>query len=361
MPINEAQARKLLSDRDLEELLPLVLVAHRQGCAVWSAKLFTPYGDARAEIQIYPLREDPVTVVDMEEEITALERSPSRALVHEVRDNECGILVTCSRKDEEFFNRFFEVDVPEKRSITYHPQLDRILGGDYFHQLNGHWLKACISSIPRAMATRDLLKTAAKSYAEAPDWNKKLKDPLPQILAVLSIPPVDLPGTPPEYKEWALTQLVVSAPESVQVAPPQGRVQVMAFCRQVFGLIESAHRAGISFSRDAGCCLRPEFLIADGSLSDVYFLSSLGATADPHELMLRDLGNALLVSCEFTDGDAGFTAELLALACSQYTRQQKLPQRVFDMVRASAEGLARGDSDPMVALVKTCFRIQDIR
>lgn len=357
MHMDETTAGKILSDRGLKAFIPLNLVAHRAGCDVWRSKLFTPYGDAEAEIQIYPLKQDPVTVVDMEEEAGALERSASRALAHEIRDEEYGILVTCARKDEAILKRYFSKGIPEERSLTYHPQLDRILGGDYFHQLKGHWLKACLSSQSRATEIHELLGAAASGYSKAPDWDGKLESPFPVILAMLSIPAVDLPGAPPEYREMALTQLVISSPEPVEVAPPENLTGTMAFCRQLFGTIGATHRAGLGFSRDAGCCLRPEFLIADGSLSDSYFLSSLERAEDPEDIRLRDLWNALLVTCEFSNGELGFTSELIKTALAQYTRQKKLAPEVVDLVRTAAKGLEGNDVTPLQMLVQTCFRI----
>jgi hypothetical protein len=357
---DEKVAAQLLTDRGLGDLLPVHRLARRPGCTLWKAELFSPYGDAAAEIQIYPLGESPVSVVDMEEEITALlEDSAERVLAHKVRDEQWGILVTCGRKDAPVFRRFFKEGLPKERTLTYHPQLDRILGGDYFRDLNGRWIKACLSSIARAMEIRDLVEAAEAAYAAAPAWEGKLERPLPALYAILEIPALELPGAPEAYNELAMMQFGIATPEPVEAQPPVGREQLVSFARQLFGLLAAEHRESICFSRDAGSCLRPEFLLADGSLSDVYFLCKPEPGKALKSIMDRDIWNALTVTCELARRDIEMSSELLSVALTQYIRQG-VTREVSEFVRAAAEGHAQGDTESLTALLKMCFRIASV-
>jgi len=169
--MDQTSAESILAEHGLADLLPARLVARRRACTVWQLGLFAPYGDAPAEVQIYELREDPVSVVDFEEEVTAIGDSSERALVRELRDSDWGILVTCDRKDEALFRRFFQEGIPKERTIAYHPQLDRILGEDLFRQVEGRWVKTCMASLTRAMQLRDLVQAAEAAYQASDAWD----------------------------------------------------------------------------------------------------------------------------------------------------------------------------------------------
>src|SRR5271165_3347559 len=185
--MDRAAAEKLLAEHGLAELLPATLIASRPGCTVWQLSLFSPYGDATAEVQIYPLAEDPASVADLEEEITAVEDSSDRALARELRDSNWGILVICRRADQASFQRFFQEGIPKERTIAYHPQLDRILGEDHFFQENGRWIKRCLVSLPRAMQVRDLVHAAEAAYKAAGEWEGKLERQFPVLYAILQL------------------------------------------------------------------------------------------------------------------------------------------------------------------------------
>src|SRR5262245_11238236 len=140
--IDEGSINVLLTDRGLAAILPVRRAGRRLGCTVWEARITTNFGDAPVQIQVYPLAAEPESVVDLEEEITALAspRSPRR-VARELRDSEWAILVTCASEHWEIARRFFAEGAGEKRDVAYHPQLDRILGGDLFSEREGHWIK----------------------------------------------------------------------------------------------------------------------------------------------------------------------------------------------------------------------------
>ncbi len=349
--MDQAAAEKILAAHGLAALLPAQLVARRRACTVWQLGLFSPYGDARAEVQIYPLGEDPVSVTDLEEEITALEDSSERALVHELRDFDWGILVICGRQDAALFQKFFQEGLPKEHAIGYHPQLDRILGEDLFRQVEGRWIKTCLASMSRAMQLRDLLHLAEADYHAADAWDRKLERPFPVLYAILQVP-LQLPEAPPEYNELAQMVFGISTPEPVEIAPPLERESLAVFAKQLFGAIAALHSAGIGFSRDAGSCLRPEFLAADGSLLDVYFLCKPEQEEGLKSVMDRDNWNALDVLCRLCGDNAPLTAEMIAIAIRSYSGRSELRLAEHRLIHSAAADFARGDLDSLRALSK---------
>jgi hypothetical protein len=350
--MDQTAAEKILAEHGLAELLPARLVARRRGCTVWQLGLFAPYGDASAEVQIYPLREDPVSVVDLEEEITAMGDSSERTLVRELRDSDWGILVTCDRKDEALFQRFFQEGIPKERTIAYHPQLDRILGEDMFRQEEGRWIKTCLASVSRAMQLRDLVHAAEAAYQAADAWKGKLERPFPVLYTILQLP-FQFQGATPEYNELAQMVFGITTPEPVEIAPPVERESLAAFARQLFGSIAALHFAGICFSRDAGSCLRPEFLAADGSLLDVYYLCKPEHEEALRSTLDRDNWNALNVICGLSREDVPLTAEMITIAIRSYTGRSEVQPAEQQLIRSAAEDVARGNVDSLRALLKT--------
>ena len=350
--LNKSEVEQLLTGRGLAALLPVRRAGRRLGCTVWDARLLTPYGDADSQIQVYLLGRQPESVVDLEEEITALtDAASSRTLVREIRDEEWVILITTMPGDAAIFERFFEEGVPASPAITYHPQLDRILGGDYFHQLQQHWLKACIAPIDRAMEINALLTEAQNAYKEGPDWPGKLERPLPNMLAILTIPNLEVMGAPVGCGEFAVMQLLIGSPEVIQVKPPQGEHQLQAFARQLSGFLKTQHRIGMCFSRKAGCCLRPEFLLADGALTDAYFITHLQEEEQLRYAMRTDIWNVLIVICEMGQGDPRAVGAALTTAIMQYSESEKFTGSVGALIKSVAEDIVNRNVGGLEAIV----------
>ena len=352
---NSQQIEQLLRAHGLSDLLPVHWVARRPGCIVLGARLLTASGDADAQVQLYNFRDEPEAIVDFEEEITLLTSGSGsgRALAQEVRDQEWGILITCMAEDSAILERFFNEPEAERPAITYHSQLDRILGGDYFHQLQEKWLKACLASVERALQIRDLLDQARKAYERAPGWPGKLDSPLPRLLAILQIPAIPLEGAPASYRELALIQSVIDSPEVLEMVPAEGETELATYARQLFKFLRSQHRSGICFSRDAGCCLRPEFLLRSGALTDAYFIARPESPALLERSRERDLWNALMVMCEMAKGDARIAGVALSQAITSYTGKTKLSKEVDALVQNAAEKFVTGNPKALESLLTT--------
>jgi hypothetical protein len=356
--LKRLQVEQLLKDRGLSKLLPVHFLARRTGCEVWGGNLFTTYGDAAAQIQVYAFCNEPESIVDFEEEITALtdESGSRRVLVRELRDEDWGILITCAAEDSTIFERFFAEAEPPESSITYHPQLDRILGGDYFHQIQERWAKACLSSLERAMQINSLLEDAEKAYEGAPGWPGKLDQPLPALLAVLQIPAIPLEGAPVGYSELVLMHFVIESPEVIAMSPAKGKEELTSFARQLFSLLRVQHGCGICFSRDAGSCLRPEFLLRNGALTDVYFIARPDNRNTLNELRKRDLWNALVVTCELAEGDIHLASVVLREATARYTAKTRLAKGVEELIESAVGGVLSGYSEGLRALTYEIMR-----
>ena len=362
--IDRSTVDRLLTERGLAALLPVHPVARRLGCTLWDTRVLTVYGDADAQIQVYSLGQQPECFVDMQEEITALIDGPSgRVLVKEMQDDMWGILITCAKGDAPFFKRFFSEAIPEDLSLTYHPQLDRILGGDYFRKLEGKWLKACLAPFERAMEIKNLVTEARQAYQDGPNWPGHLDTPLPVLMAVIETETLQLQGAPGNYNKLTSMLFCIDSPETIKDKPASHANQLEAFARQLFGFLATQHKTGLCFSRDAGCCLVPEFLLANGSLTDVYFISRPEKGSALARARKTDLLNALIVTCEM-GSDSPKVAAAMATAVAQYTGKESLPKDVMALIESVALSILNHEKRALVALVNMLllpqFQIDDI-
>jgi hypothetical protein len=353
--VDERLVVGLLRDRGLAALQPLRFAAARVGCTVWEGRLLTPYGDSAFEVLVYPVAEQPESYVDLAEEIESLTAAYStRHLGQELRDDRWAILITSAKEDAAVLDRFLRAP-DERPSLSYHPQLDRVLGGDYFHQVHDRWMRACIAPKDRAMQMPELLKASESAYANGSAWPGKLARPLPELLAVLTVPGLVVAGAPPSFDELALMQFVVEDKDVIQHKPISSQESMEAFNRQLFGFLATQHQAGTCFSRDSGCCIRPEFLLPSGALTDVYFMvrpEGDGAFTKSRE---TDLSNALIVACEATGGSVPALIAVLKSAVRQYTQQNGSLEQVEYLIESAARGVAQNDQTGLQVILKTLF------
>ncbi|HEY5175004.1 MAG TPA: hypothetical protein VII95_05510 [Terriglobales bacterium] len=353
--VDERLVTELLGDHGVDGLEPLHFAARRLGCTVWGGRLLTPHGDAAFQVLVYPLGEQPESYVDLEEEIESLTLANSaRHLARELRDDHWAILITCAKQDALILDGFIKQAPENQSTVSYHPQLDRVLGGDYFHEVNGKWLKACIASTERAVQMPDLLKAAESAYVNGRMWMGKLERPLPKLLAVLTIPDLTVAEAPSSYDELALMQFVVEGRDVIQRKPHSSVEAAEAFARQLFGFLATQHHAGIYFSRDAGCCIRPEFLLQSGALTDVYYTLRLQGETSVHARE-TDLWNALTIACETAKGTQQGLISILTSAVVQYRVKETLSRDLGYLIESAAGGMARNDPTGLRVLLKTAF------
>jgi hypothetical protein len=302
---------------------------------VWKGMLKSPSGDARFEIRVYDLARWPGLVVDFEEDKFGFENLSSRissssealVLLHSVRTPELAFLLTCRKRD----GHVFEDMVSEKASGTYsyHPQLDRIFGGDYFRQQEKVWTKACMMSLQRAKELYATLRELSKAYEECDTWPSKVEDAIPEPLAVfqLSTEPISSLKVPVEYGELALMVTVVTSPQTLAATPASDAVVRSQFIAQVFRGMRLTHRQQMAFSQGMGCNYLPQFLTPEGALTDAYFLWKV-ASVDDREEMWRcqetDLINGFLTAIHLAEGDIARQLKVLLECVSVYLEPEPL-------------------------------------
>jgi hypothetical protein len=125
----------------------------------------------------------------------------------------------------------------------------------------------------------------------------------------------------------------------------------------LFGFLASEHKAGIRCTRDAGCCLRPEFLAADGSLTDVYFMWRPPDVVMEEHAAEVDLWNALIVTCEMAGPDAVEMGGLLATATRHYTGKTRLSRDVLNLIEGASQGFVNGDPTRLRALLEIALQL----
>lgn len=351
--INEKLVAGLLRDNGVERLLPVRRVGARPGCTVWEGRMDAPYGDASFQVLVYPLSATPESYLDLEEEITALSANSSeRSLVRQLRNEDWAILITCETNDNMILNRFLEKDESGQLVFAYHPQLHRILGGDYFHELQGKWLKACVAPADRAMELKDLLEVAEAEYTKHKPSALTLTRPLPGLLAIVGVPDWTVEGAPPGIGELSLMQFVIGSKDVLQLTGFTDQQAVARFARQLFAFLAIQHRAGICFSRDGGCCLRPEFLLASGALTDIYFMNRPTETEALSTAKKTDLTNALLVTSEGSSAATEDLVEVLSDAVRQYVSPSAVLENLDYLLSSAAEAIVRGDGAGITAIQK---------
>lgn len=351
---------QLFTDNGISRLFPVTHVTNRPGCSVWQSRLYSNFGDADCQIHVYDFRNEPASIVDLEEEIASLaDADHPQSIVAELRNEETGILVLCASEDAGIFEQYLEKR-NEEYPLAYHPQLDRILGGDYFHQVEAaqnRWFKATICSMQRAMQLNDLLKEAETFYHQEADWPGKLEHPLPRILTVLQIEAIHVPGAPREYDDLALVQSVLNRVESVADPRVRPQVNVVHFARQVLGFLGTQHKHGLYYSRDGGCCFRPEFLSPDGSLTDAYFLNRKREVKGFHNAANTDVGNAMLVICELTQ-DPQLASEALQQGILLYLDTKTLSGEFLEIIGLTARELLHQNQSRLNALLNELLYFQ---
>jgi hypothetical protein len=157
-----------------EILCPVEYKSSINDVEIWKGTLESGSGRAGFEVRAYSFSDQLGLVVDYEEEKELLNGGNSQmagwggasVLLYAERAPDIGILVTCRASDEQLFR-----EMPPETEVgrySYHPQLDRVLGGDYFRDFQGHPTKACITSLKRAQEWYPVLGEIHEVFKQAP-------------------------------------------------------------------------------------------------------------------------------------------------------------------------------------------------
>jgi hypothetical protein len=184
-------------------------------------------------------------------------------------------------------------------AFTYHPQLDRLFGGDMVRSLQGVRVKVFLMSFKRGEALYPLMNELAETYSQTvpADWQQE--PPFPKPLAVLQrfeIPVlIDgqeevvsmqdvfrlglLPFLPEEYRELAQVVTVpyepFAAAGTLQDTALLDASALVTFAARLFTILRCGHALDLVFSHSVGTCVNSRFVTPKGSIADLYYLTRL--------------------------------------------------------------------------------------
>lgn len=184
-------------------------------------------------------------------------------------------------------------------SLSYNPDADRLEGGDFFRDFQGHPVLQMLLSMRRAKALLEAAEDLQQRYDELPADPGSSERPFSQALAVLQIGGIPvmhrgeqreisvdelfsqpaLADAPPEYRDLCQMILVVPGTDTLADSGIAGASQPASFARQLFRTLGCAHlQAQMTFARSAGSCISPGQLTAKGEVIDVYYLTRSSET-----------------------------------------------------------------------------------
>jgi hypothetical protein len=346
MNLDEQKDRieSLLKAAGFERLCPVTHKSSINDVETWTGTLRTGSGSAEFEVRAYSFSDQPGLVVDYEEEKEALNAKSTQTaawrsaavLLHAERTTDVGILLTCRRSDEHLFR-----EMPPETDIgrySYHPQLDRVFGGDYFRDINGHPAKVCVTSLKRAQELHPVLAELHECYRQAPSWPRKLECPFPMVLTVIGTLGdwLGAANAPPEYRELALVITLIAGMEVVRHSPPAGASARQDCITQLFRGMRAVHANRFTFSRPGGGCnYVPGFITTAGALNDAYFVwrdPTLERVEELWQSQEMDLMNGLLTVAGFENGPPAAKCEVLREGIRAYIAPASLRDDIVELV-----------------------------
>ena len=320
---------------------------NRQYSTAYPVELRSGQGDARLEVFVYDLTDDPAGVVDAEEERIALAELDSPLvpdLLADRSDPDLVLLAVAYPRDVERLRSAPE-ESGHETALVYQPDIDRLLGADGFRELDGTVVFDSLMSRHRAEALIEILGRLTDSVGA-----DTAEPRVPTLLAAYEVEPMPIRSrgdVPAEYATLVLVTTLVSPYLALdkleQTLDPE---QAADLAERLFDTVRAGHRLPATFCRAGGCCLRPEFVLPTGDLADAYFLTA-GEDYDASslaELQVRDLFNALDTILSL-DLPAETRSSILAASIGAYTGRPVVPP-LTEIVAA----VAGGSRDVLAAL-----------
>ncbi|WP_425246943.1 hypothetical protein [Streptomyces sp. NEAU-NA10] len=288
--------RAFLADEGFGSLAAGLLFAHaRQYSTVWTAKLLHPTGHAVLQLFVYDLAADPITVVDAHEErlaLTELDSPLVPRLLGELFAPDLAILAVASASDAELL-AVLRDSGQETLDIIYEPDLDRLVGVDHIHPLDGRWARTSLMSRSRAVSLAGLMQRLAGAIGASAD-----RPHVPVFLHVAEVEALDVrsPLPLPEYAELATLTAVISSLQPLGTSPSE--VHPRGFAERLFATLHAVHGLPATLSRAGRCSIHIDDITPRGELSDVYYFTDGAQTPD----LPRAQTNDLLQAIELLDG-----------------------------------------------------------
>jgi hypothetical protein len=325
-PALRARLEAFLQDLGFGEIAPTLAFARkREHSGVWTADLVHARGDAHMEIFVYDLVVEPAGIVDAEEERIALSELDS-PLVPELLGDSLGsdlaILAVAAPPDAQRLRRFLEDgNTYTGSTLAYQPDVDRLIGADVAHEIDGRTALSCLMSLDRARALTDILQRLASAVEATADH--------PYVPVFLSVYQADMASDasvaiqsfadlPTGYDNLAVMTTLISRYAPLAAYPKLlTEVTAVALADRLFATVRAGHGLSATFSRAAGCCIHRDFVVPTGDLADVYFLTAGADLTAVHlrQMQIRDLANAIVLLTESTPPaamDAALRAGIIA-------------------------------------------------
>lgn len=202
----------------------------------------------------------------------------------------------------------------------YDADLDRIVGQDRVHDMQGRDVLNCLLSVRRATYLYRSLQALAEICAGVPKSRGLPEQPVPPPLAVLEVPvdeffdPAALAELPVEYHQLARLVLVLPQRHDPLDNRSLPAADIGPFAHRLFTVLCVTHRdASMSFSRGRGSSITPASVSADAQILDPYYLTRAAEAGQGFRgLVQSDLWRAfwLLRGVAAGAGPAAFPAAL---------------------------------------------------
>jgi hypothetical protein len=253
-------------------------------------------------------------------------------------------------------------------ALFYDRQLDRLIGGDFFRDLQGRPIKSSLMARERAISLVEATRELVTAYTERFGVDESGNVPLPQVVAVLAPEgfPAELDGqqqmvaiddlftldqladAPEEYKELGQLLALVPTEETLSERPPDTAEECSAIAVQLFKIIGCGHRLPATFTRGAGSSLRPDSVTATGGLNDVYYLTPAASGGDPsrdlHTSQRDDLLHAFATLSEAAAAISAPLEDVFMSAVEGYMGRAPVPAALTGSIREVALGLSASRS-----------------
>ncbi|MGZ5443548.1 MAG: hypothetical protein ACXW5U_13915 [Thermoanaerobaculia bacterium] len=229
--------------------------------------------------------------------------------------------------------------------ISYNPDADRLEGGDFFRDLQGHPVLQMLLSMRRAKALCEAAKDLKQRYDQLPADPRSSERPFSEawvVLQIEGIPVMDqdeqrdisvdelfsqpaLADAPPEYRDLCQMILVVPGNDALADSGIVSASQPASFARQLFRTLGCAHlQAQMTFARSAGSCISPTQLTAKGEVIDVYYLTRSSETKRKFvDFRKDDLRRALTLCSDVATAASADVMQVLQEARQAYRAASK--------------------------------------
>jgi hypothetical protein len=248
--------------------------------------------------------------------------------------------------------------------LSYDAQSDRLIGGDFFRDVQDRPALYCLTSQRRAKLIYETAPPFHEAYKELLPTTTSSDTPFGLPLAVFGLPsyPVErqnrtvnvtidelfnfpqLATAPLEYRQLCQVITLVAGYTTLQDSPVTPQPVINDFTSQLWLTLSCAHQqAGVSLTRHQGTCIKPSNLTPQGEILDIYYLTRASEARQDLVLFQRyDLAYAFYTLWRLIKDDPNSLAEV----CRQAVLVYHGPGPGLDDLLALAEQTATQLHDP---------------